>query len=146
MGVPMLPTCCPWIAGGVTYNQMGVPMLPTCCPCCLGHSKKPTVVQTRSLLCYWAVREVGMTTTDVAGKIGISQSAVWACCAGRAFCNREGVAIAVKGRNAELHGRPLFAWRLQVRTLNRLWVGIVDIVGVSWLRLRSKNVAITRCD
>ena len=75
----------------------------------LGHSKKPTVVQTRSLLCYWAVREVGMTTTDVAGKLGISQPAVRACCAGRAFCNREGVAIAVKGRNAELHGRPLFA-------------------------------------
>ena len=42
----------------------------------LEHSKKPTVVQARSLLCYWAVREVGMTTTDVAGKLGISQSAV----------------------------------------------------------------------
>jgi len=42
----------------------------------LEHSKKPTVVQARSLLCYWAVREVGMTTTGVAGKLGISQSAV----------------------------------------------------------------------
>ena len=31
-------------------------------------------------------------------------------------------------------------------TLNRLWVGMVDIVGVSWLRLRSKKVTITRCD
>jgi len=31
-------------------------------------------------------------------------------------------------------------------TLNRLWVGIVDIVGVSWLRLRAKKVKIKRCD
>lgn len=31
-------------------------------------------------------------------------------------------------------------------TLDRLWVGIVDIVGVSWLRLRSKKVEIGRCD
>ena len=31
-------------------------------------------------------------------------------------------------------------------TLNRLWVGIVDIFGVCWLRMRAKNVKITRCD
>jgi dolichol-phosphate mannosyltransferase len=31
-------------------------------------------------------------------------------------------------------------------TLDRLWVGIVDIIGVSWLRLRSKRVEIRRCD
>ena len=31
-------------------------------------------------------------------------------------------------------------------TLDRLWVGIVDIIGVSWLRLRSKKVEIGRCD
>jgi dolichol-phosphate mannosyltransferase len=31
-------------------------------------------------------------------------------------------------------------------TLDRLWVGIIDIIGVSWLRLRSKRVEIGRCD
>lgn len=31
-------------------------------------------------------------------------------------------------------------------TLDRLWVGIVDIIGVSWLRLRSKRVEIGRCE
>lgn len=31
-------------------------------------------------------------------------------------------------------------------TLNRLWVGIIDILGVSWLRLRSKKVNIRKCD
>lgn len=31
-------------------------------------------------------------------------------------------------------------------TLDRLWVGIIDIIGVSWLRLRSKRVEIRRCD
>ncbi|MDD2365725.1 MAG: glycosyltransferase family 2 protein [Desulfuromonadaceae bacterium] len=30
-------------------------------------------------------------------------------------------------------------------TLNRLWVGIIDIIGVSWLRLRSKKIEIRRC-
>lgn len=31
-------------------------------------------------------------------------------------------------------------------TMNRLWVGIVDITGVCWLRLRVKNVRIARCE
>lgn len=30
-------------------------------------------------------------------------------------------------------------------TLNRLWVGLIDLMGVSWLRLRSKKVTIKRC-
>lgn len=49
------------------------------------------------------------------------------------------ISVEVSHR-ARLHGVSKYG------TLNRLWVGIVDIVGVSWLRLRSKKVAITRCD
>jgi putative transposase len=36
----------------------------------------PTVVQARSLLCYWAVRELGITAADLARKIVITQPAV----------------------------------------------------------------------
>lgn len=38
--------------------------------------KQPQRVKARSLLCYWAVRKLGMTTTSVADKIGLTQSAV----------------------------------------------------------------------
>jgi len=38
--------------------------------------KYPSTVIARSLLCYWANRELGMTTTEVARKLGICQSAV----------------------------------------------------------------------
>ncbi len=36
----------------------------------------PTVVQARSLLCYWAVRELGVTATDLARQIGLTQPAI----------------------------------------------------------------------
>ena len=48
--------------------------------------------------------------------------------------------------SVEVSHRPRVHGVSKYGTLNRLWVGIVDIVGVSWLRLRSKNVTITRCD
>jgi REP element-mobilizing transposase RayT len=38
--------------------------------------KHPPTVKARSLLCYWAVRELGMNGTDVAEKLGCSQSSV----------------------------------------------------------------------
>jgi putative transposase len=38
--------------------------------------KHPLTVRARSLLCYWANRELGMTTMEVARKLGICQSAV----------------------------------------------------------------------
>lgn len=42
----------------------------------LSTSKQPRRVKARSLLCYWAVQELGMTATAVAGKIGMTQPAV----------------------------------------------------------------------
>jgi REP-associated tyrosine transposase len=39
-------------------------------------SKIPARVQHRSLLCYWAVRELGLPGTVVAAKLGLTQSAV----------------------------------------------------------------------
>ncbi len=38
--------------------------------------KHPQTVKARSLLCYWAVSELGMTTTELARRIGITQSAI----------------------------------------------------------------------
>jgi dolichol-phosphate mannosyltransferase len=49
------------------------------------------------------------------------------------------ISIEVSHR-ARIHGISKYG------TLNRLWVGIIDILGVSWLRLRSKKVTIRRCD
>ncbi len=42
----------------------------------LAAGKHPPTVKARSVLCYWAVRELGMNGTDVAEKLGCSQSSV----------------------------------------------------------------------
>jgi len=42
----------------------------------LAAGKQPQRVKARSLLCYWAVKKLGMTTTSVSRKIGMTQSAV----------------------------------------------------------------------
>jgi len=42
----------------------------------LNASKHPVRVRARSLLCYWAVRNLGMTATAVAQKVGMTQPAV----------------------------------------------------------------------
>ena len=42
----------------------------------LNASKHPVRVRARSLLCYWAVRKLGMTATAVAQKVGMTQPAV----------------------------------------------------------------------
>jgi putative transposase len=39
-------------------------------------SKQPRVVEARSLLCFWAVGELGMSATAVAKRLKISQPAV----------------------------------------------------------------------
>jgi dolichol-phosphate mannosyltransferase len=49
------------------------------------------------------------------------------------------ISIEVTHR-ARIHGTSNYG------TLNRLWVGIIDILGVSWLRLRSKKIIIRKCD
>jgi len=38
--------------------------------------KQPVKVKARSLFCYWAVRESGLTMADLAPKLNISQPAV----------------------------------------------------------------------
>lgn len=45
----------------------------------------------------------------------------------------------------EVSHRPRMHGISKYGTLNRLWVGIVDICGVSWLRLRAKEVRLRRC-
>ena len=39
-------------------------------------SRRPQVVQARSLLCYWATRELGMSVTETANRLGLTQPAV----------------------------------------------------------------------
>jgi len=36
----------------------------------------PLTVKARSLLCYWAVRELGITATEVSKRLGVSQPSV----------------------------------------------------------------------
>jgi len=38
--------------------------------------KHPLTVKARSLLCYWAVRELGLTATEVSKRLGVSQPSV----------------------------------------------------------------------
>jgi chromosomal replication initiation ATPase DnaA len=38
--------------------------------------KHPQAVKARSLLCYWAVRKLGFSATELSKKLGISQPAV----------------------------------------------------------------------
>ncbi len=42
----------------------------------LGRGKDPQTVKARSLLCYWANRELGMSTVELSHRLRISQSAV----------------------------------------------------------------------
>jgi REP element-mobilizing transposase RayT len=42
----------------------------------LKRSKDPQTVKARSLLCYWANRELGLTTVDISHRLKLSQSAV----------------------------------------------------------------------
>jgi hypothetical protein len=48
--------------------------------------KQPERVRARSLLCYWSVRELGLTAAAVSGLLGIGQPAVSrAACRGKAI-------------------------------------------------------------
>ncbi|MCD6585690.1 MAG: transposase [Desulfobacteraceae bacterium] len=42
----------------------------------VGPCKQRDIVKARMLVCYWAVRELGLSMTEVAGKLGISVSTV----------------------------------------------------------------------
>lgn len=42
----------------------------------LAPGRYPKVVQARSLLCYWVVRELGVTATSLAKQMGLTQPAV----------------------------------------------------------------------
>jgi putative transposase len=41
-----------------------------------GSNKAPQLVRARSLVCYWATRDLGCTTWEVARTLGLTQSAV----------------------------------------------------------------------
>jgi hypothetical protein len=40
------------------------------------HGKHPPAVKARSLLCYWAVRKLGYTATELSKRLGVSQPSV----------------------------------------------------------------------
>ncbi len=40
------------------------------------HGKHPLTVKARSLLCYWAVRKLGFSATELSKKLGVSQPSV----------------------------------------------------------------------
>ena len=42
----------------------------------MGRGKQQKGVKPRSLFCYWAVRELGISLTELAGRLGISVPAV----------------------------------------------------------------------
>jgi hypothetical protein len=42
----------------------------------MGKGKHPETVRARSLMCFWACRELGMKTTELAQLLGISQPSV----------------------------------------------------------------------
>ena len=39
-------------------------------------SRRPQTVQARSLLCYWASKELGLSKTEIANRLGLTQPAV----------------------------------------------------------------------
>ena len=41
-----------------------------------GKNRRPQVVQDRSLLCYWAAKKLGMSMTEIANRLGLTQPAV----------------------------------------------------------------------
>jgi REP-associated tyrosine transposase len=41
-----------------------------------GYGKHPLTVKARSLLCYWAVRKLGFSATELSRKLGVSQPSV----------------------------------------------------------------------
>ena len=40
------------------------------------HGKHPITVKARSLFCYWAVRKLGFSATELSQKLGVSQPSV----------------------------------------------------------------------
>jgi putative transposase len=71
-----LERCYPYLAQGCDYNWL-VDQVATH----LGlkpevvtrRGRYPDTVQARSVLCYWAARELGISTLELSKKIGISQ-------------------------------------------------------------------------
>ncbi len=66
-------------ADGFTIDQVGervASILGVKCEQVWEKGKYPQTVKARSLLCYWAVRELGISATELARQIGISQPAI----------------------------------------------------------------------
>jgi REP element-mobilizing transposase RayT/DNA-binding transcriptional ArsR family regulator len=70
---------CQLEAEGFTVDQVAervVAILGVKCEEVWEKGKYPQTVKARSLLCYWAVRELGISATELARRIGISQPAI----------------------------------------------------------------------
>jgi putative transposase len=52
-------------------------------------NRRPQVVQARSLFCYWASKKLGMSMTEIANRLGLTQPAV-------SIAARRGEEIATK--------------------------------------------------
>lgn len=66
-------------ADGFTVDQVAqrvAALLKVSCERVWGKGKYRQTVKARSLLCYWAVRELGISATELARRIGISQPAI----------------------------------------------------------------------
>ena len=62
--------------------------------------KQPSRVEARSLLCYWAVRKLGFTATEVSRRLGVSQPSV-------SISVMRGEKIAAEGQFKLVQGRKL---------------------------------------
>ncbi len=56
---------------GVPHNGLGIIPEQVWLP-----GKLPLTVKARSLLCYWAVRKLGFSATELSKKLGVSQPSV----------------------------------------------------------------------
>jgi len=42
----------------------------------MGKNRRLQVVQARNLLCYWATKKLGMSMTELANRLGLTQPAI----------------------------------------------------------------------
>jgi hypothetical protein len=68
-----------WCGHSVLMGKSEQPVMKLTPDRVTGYGKSPQTVQARSLLCFWAHRKLGMTTTEIAMRLKISQPAASRC-------------------------------------------------------------------